>query len=347
MSSRNFRTRFLHNNLAAADGSVVTASSALSTFGVANAFNAFRFKRWIAAGCFIVTASNKTIYINDGTDKTVTLTEGSYTYTTLASHVQTKLNASSSSWTCSYATTGGNAFRFRIGRSAGTAILRYSQTTNAAWSMLGYTGTIDASVGTGTNADEVRCHTSETVTIDYGAAKQTRAFAMIGPAGELFCLPDTATLTLKASNSNTSTAPWGASYDLAWTITPEDDGAWKMLDDEAETDTTYRYWQIEYADQTNPLGPESFEICQIFLGDYITPLSRNLNNGIERELIDPSVFGESENGTLFFRRRTKYWSYAGMAFQYVNGDDRAELERLFSELGRRRRSSSCSTRWCR
>ena len=118
--------RFMNNNFLERS---FTFSSEQASFPGSNLVNTSRSGVWKPAGNFEVKSTNKNIYINDGADKTVTLTEGSYTYATLAAHIQTRLNAASSNWTCTYDNV--LTFKFTITRSSGTKVLRKSQTTNA------------------------------------------------------------------------------------------------------------------------------------------------------------------------------------------------------------------------
>lgn len=312
--------RFLQNNLAAADAAAITVSSAASGFGGDNSVDSRRWKKWRPAGAFKVTSANKKIYISDGSDKTITLTEATYaTGALLAAHVTTQLNASSSLWTCSYNTTTG---KFSIGRSSATRSLRLTQTTDAAWSMLGFTGVADFDPGTATAADVRRNHTSETWRVDLGSAVSVSAFLAIGPAGEDFILSDSATVTLKASNVNDFDTP-DATYTLAVT-------RWGIV--EFFDAVSYRYWQYELTDLTNTSGA-TLDHAQIYLGDYVEPTDRNINIGFQRELVDPSVRSESDGGSLYWRQKTKYWLYSAIDLEWLADDTREDLERIMGELG--------------
>ncbi len=319
------KARFLYQNQAASDAATIVASSAVSGFGASLAVNEQRWKKWRPQGAFRITSANKKIYINDGSDKTITLTEATYTSAaSLASHAQTQLNASSSNWTVSYSSTTG---KFTFGRSSGTALFRLATTTDAAWSTFGYTGSVNDDVGTGQAADVRRNHTSETWTVDMGAAVACSAFIAIGAAASEFLPSSSATLTLKASNSNSATTPWGASYDAVFTLTRTADGIAKFFDE-----VTYRYWQYEITDLTNTAGP-NLDHCQIYLGPVLEPELRNLSVGFERELTDPSVAVESEAGNLFWRLKTKYWRYSGLSMEWLSSTDRTSLETMIKELG--------------
>jgi len=323
--TRNAAVRFCQNNLAAAAAATLAVSSAKSGFPASYSVNSARFRHWVTSGCFRVTSSNKTLYINDGSNKTVTLTEGTYaTGALLAAHIQTQLNASSTNWTVTYSTT---TYKFTVGRSSGTAILRFTQTTNAAWSMLGYLGVADTSVGTGTAADAVRIHTSERWQVDLGSSQPCTAFFLIGPGGEELGISSSATVTLKADDlaANLDSSP-----SLSLTLTREDTGVFKFLDDQAAY--TYRHWRCEWTDIANPNGPE-VAIAQVYLGDYISPTTRTFNNGFTRRLVDPSKMVRSAGGVPFWQRKTKFWQFANVGVDWATGTDRTEMERLLDEMG--------------
>jgi hypothetical protein len=323
MTTRNHRVRFCDNNLAAGSAATVAASSALSTYPLSNLLTDQRFRTWKPAGNFTISSANNKLYINDGSDKTITLTSANYSGgAALASHIQTQLNASSSNWTCTYSTT---TYRFTLNRSSGTKTLKLATTANAVWSTIGYTGSIDASAGTA--ADEIRNHTSEYVDIDLGVASAITFFGLLGPLGEIFSLSSGATVRLYGNTTSTMTSPA-----LTVTLTPDVHGVYKFLDD--QTDTTYRYWRFEFIDKTNTAGPESFQFGHLYLGDYTTIERRNVANGFEKKMVDTSEAVSSQNGALYFQTGLKYMAFESVSIQYMDASDRRELEQVFYDLGR-------------
>ena len=314
------KIRFMANNFLE---STFTYSSQKTGFPASNATNTSRSKVWRPAGNFEITSSNNSIYINDGSNKTVTLTSGSYTYSSLATHVQTQLNASSSSWTCTYSTTTN---KFTIARSSGTRIMRFSQTTSAAWDTLGYTQTADTTGSPSSFiADEARIHTSEWLKCDMGVAQEATFAALIGPIDSVFTLSSAATVKVQASNLDSWAAP---PVDVT---VPVGSAAMKMLDD--DIGTAYRYWRIVIIDRLNPLGPEGLEIGYAYLGDHKTVTLSNIATGFSKSLVDASVPLQSESGALFFESRPRYLSISGAEIQLLNGTEYDELEQLFYDLG--------------
>lgn len=321
--TRNAAIRFCDNNFADSSATITGSSQYSATYAVSNAYNPIRAKVWRTGGNFTVTSSNGSVYINDGSDKTVSLTAGDYTYSTLATHVQTQLNASSSGWTVSYDYAGGT-YKFTISRSS-SGTLRFATTSNAAWDMLGYTQTAN-STGTSWVADEQRNHTHERYVIDLGMQMAPTFFAAIGPLSEAFTISDSATCRLLCNNINSWTSP-----DLAISLDRYDSGMFKFLDD--QTDTLYRYFAFDIVDRTNPLGPDGIKLGYIYLGDYTTVTTSNVAIGFDKQLVDPSDVAESESGALYFNRRTKYRTFSNMSIQNLGASERRELEAMFESIG--------------
>lgn len=314
-----YYVRFCQNNLAAA-ANTLTVSSAASNCPGSNSVSTQRYKKWQTTGAFTVTASNKVIYINDGANVTVNLTTATYTTgALLAAHIQTQLNASSTNWTCTY-----SSGYFTIGRSSGTATLRLTQTTNAAWSMLGYTGAADVSAGTGLLADARRNHTSETWVVDFNVAKTPTCFFAFGMPDADFGVSDVATVTLKGNSTSDFTSPG-----ITINLTASTAGIFYFFDG---LSTTYRFWQFEFSDKTNTAGP-AVDFSYIYLGDYVTFTTRNLSEGFTRKLVDPSILQESENGGAFWRRRSKYWLYESLSVEWLSDTERTNVEGVFTEVG--------------
>lgn len=318
----NHRARFMGNNIA--ETGTMTYSGEQALYPMTNVLNALRSRVGKFAGNFEVKSSNKKLYINDGSDKTVTLTEASYAGgAALASHVQTQLNAASSGWTVSYSTT---TYKFTIARGAG-GTLRFSQTTDAAWDTLGYTGTGDVSA-TSHVADEQRNHTSEWIKWDLGLAQEVTFFAAIGRIESAFGLSESATVRLRANSVDSWSTP-----PLDVTITPHDRGLMRFLDD--VEDTTYRYWLFEIVDRLNTRGPEGIEIGHVYLGDHITFAATSVQQGaFEKATIDPSEEVQTESGARFFLKRPKYDALSGMGVALVPESERRAVESLFRKVGR-------------
>lgn len=323
MTVRNHRIRLAANsyikNLAS---DRVTYSSQLSSFPYSNSQLDLRAKVYKFGGRFTISASNKEIYINDGSDKTVSLTVGEYTTPVLlASHIQTQLNASSSNWTCTYSTT---TFKFTIAHT-GSAVLRLSQTTNSIWSTIGFTTNIDLT-NTSFTADQIRVHTTESIIWDLGASSNITFFAIIGLINETFNISSSATCKLYANSLNSWTAP-----PLDVTLTRSDKGIFHFLDD--LTTSTYRWWKFELTDISNTLGP-NISLSHIYLGDYVTFLERDVAHGYNKTMIDPSTVTTAESGALYFDTKSKFASFSELRLDILKRADKDALESLFYRTGK-------------
>ena len=312
--------RFMNNNFLL---NSMTYSSQQTAFPATNATNTSRSKVWKPGGNFEITALNNKIYINDGSNKTITMTVANYTYATLATHIQTQLNASSSNWTCTYDNT--TTFKFTIARSSGTAVLRITQTTDAAWDTLGYTGALDLS-STPFVADQQRNHTSEWMTCDLGVPQLATFCGIISGIDEIFTISVTGTIKLQANNIDYWVSP---PVDI--TIPVGDISAMKMLDD--DNSSSYRFWRVKIVDRINPLGPEGLRLAFMYVGDHTTITTSNVALGFTKELTDRSNVLQSENGALFFEKRPRYLTLTNLGIQLLSGQEREDIEQLFYDIG--------------
>ena len=316
------KIRFMNNNFIER---TFTYSSQQTSFPATNATNTSRSRVWKPEGNFEVTTSNRNIYINDGTDKTVALTVGAYTYNTLASHIQTQLNAASSDWTCSY--DGTLTYKFTINRSSGAKVLRKSQTTNSSWDILGYTGTTNITSAPFV-ADEQRNHTSEWVKCDLGVPQAATFCGIISGIDEIFTLSATATVKCQGNNIDFWDSP-----PVNITIPVGNISAMKMLDD--DTASTYRFWRVQIIDRLNYLGPLGLKFGYIYTGDHTTMTLSNFATGFSKELTDPSPIIQSESGALFFEKRPRYLTIRNCSIQLLPGSEREVIEQLFYDVGTR------------
>ena len=315
------RFRIADNNFAELITSSITYSSAASSFPGANVVNKFRSKVWMPNGYFNITASNRNIFMNDGSDKTAQIAIAEYTSpSTLATAMAAALNVVGSNWSVSYSST---TYKFTISNT-GSVTLRLSATTNAAWDDVGFTGSADR-VGLTFLADVQRNHTEEFAVFDLTYQVPITFFACIGPLDEDFSISSDATIKIQANNMDIWTAP-----PLDQTLTRTDDGLMFFFDD--VDDSAYRYWRFYIQDRENPLGNDGLSFGHIFLGDYVN-FGRNISMGFNMKNVDPSTRNESESGAIFFDTKTKFHQYNGMSVQYMSKADRDSMRAVFNKLG--------------
>lgn len=317
LSGKNIR--FCNNNYA--DGATVTTSSEQTSLEASNAAKEERWKIWSPSGHFEITSSNNSIYINDGSDKTVTITTGDYTTPeSLASEMATQLNASSSGWIVSY---GGD--KFTIQRTS-SATVRFSQTTNALWDTIGFTGSTDLT-DTGWQADEQRNHTEEYITFDMGTSLLPTFFAAIGPIDEVFSLSSTGTIKLQANSVDSWSSP-----PIDITLTVNDTGIMRFLDDDVSVG--YRFWRLYFQDKYNTVGATGFKLAHIYIGDHLTLTSSNVARGFQRTWQDLSSIVVSKSGTKFFDIQPKRAVWTGLRCQFITNVDMPDLEQFAFDYAR-------------
>lgn len=324
MTTRNHRVRFSENNYAALTAAQIQVSSELASFPIENLINPFRSRAFKFAGRFTITSTTNKLYINDGGDKTVTLTAGEYTTPdALATELQTQLNSASSNWTVTY-DTGGGTYRFVISNT-GSVTLRLSVSTDAVWTTIGFT-TITNQIGTSFTANEQRNHyPNETITFDMGFNADMGFFGLIGALDEVFTISTSATVRLLGSNLDEWTAP---PFDQ--TLSIQDTGILQFLDD---IESAYRFWRLEVTDLYNPNGNQGISLGFLYLGDYVTLTNRNISLGFSKGQIDPSEIQESESGVLHFDVKTKYEIFEGLRIGLLDRADKDALEKMYNKLG--------------
>lgn len=314
----NNRIRFMDNNFASL-ARLTDYGSAKSGYPVANIFDVNRSKKWVSDHCFVIDSTNNKIYINDGSDKIVTLTSGKYSGTSLAVHIATQLNAASSSWSVAYSLT---TYIFTISRGA-SATLRLSQTTSSTWNTLGYLLITDQ-VGTSFPAQAPRIHSEEYFIFDMGFARPIDFVALISPIDGEFGISTGATITVQGSNLNNFITPA-----ITFTVPVYETGAFKFIDDQF---STYRYWKVKIYDPGNTTGEISFS--HIYLGDYETITQSNVAVGFEMVENDLTVASSAESGKLYFDEGIKYTGFNTLGLGGINLADKDKLIKMWQKLGR-------------
>lgn len=311
--------RFMNANLLAASIPSRTFSSEVTSFEFANALTSDRTDFWKFDSYFLIDATNNKLYINDGSNKTITLTVGSYTGTTLAAHIQTQLNASSTNWTVSYT----SSWAFRIQRTS-SATLRLSEDTEAIWETIGFISGADTA-GTDLNANEQRNHWPyQWIKCDFGFRANIGFFAIIGALPDQSPISTFGRVTIEASNIDDFDSP-----DLSIEAETTDEGIFGFIDG---IDNKYRFWRIKIFDPYNLEGP-SPSIGQIYLGEYETINARDISSGFDKTIVDRTESTEAESGKLYFDVKDKYNEINNVNFNLLLRDGKEQLIKLFSQVG--------------
>lgn len=309
--------RFMNNNLITTTNS--TVSSENSTYPFENALDTDRNKLFRFQGNFTIDSSNNKLYFDDGSAQTVTITAGSYTASSLASAIQSGMNAVSSNFTVSYA---GN--KFTIARTS-TFQLTVSTQTNAIWDDIGFAGTDKTGAQTYT-ADEVRIHTEETVLIDLGVITEVQAILAVDVLNEIFTISSSSTVTIEANNVNVWTSP-----PLQESVTRTERGLFKHFSN--DTNTYYRYWRLVIRDRLNDLGGDSIGFGYLYIGGADQLASTNIQRGFSRTRVDPSIITQSERGQKFSDLRTKYERFTNISVTNMDETDKDVIDENFEDFG--------------
>jgi hypothetical protein len=277
-------------------------------------------------GLFLIETENRGFYYEyNGSSTGIILDTGSYTGTTLAAMIQTKLHVIDVDWDCTYS---NNTFNIHLNNVAGvtSCSLRLSNQSNAVWQTLGFTGTVDidlyADVDHSVNADEQRIHTYEYLIFDIGYSAPVDFFALIGESGEEITLSENAVVKLQGNSINSFTSP---PFDK--TITRTIDGYYRFNDDVA---SSYRYWRIYIEDKTNTL--DAIKVSKVYLGDY-TEISRNVSHGFTTSIEDLSTVVKSESGIIYADIKKQYSKISGINLNYITVTDKELLESFFLAVG--------------
>jgi hypothetical protein len=308
----------MSRNILFCDRNDLTASSDFSSeessFPFTNALTNNRSQYWLPQGNFTLTTSNNLLYINDGSDKTVTMTVGNYaTGTLLATQIQTQLNASSSGWTVTYNTS---TYLFTLTCSS-VATLRWSVTTNSIAETIGFVVTIDAFDPV--TSDEARRHSHEFIDLDLVSRRAVDFAGLLGISGESFSLSSDATIKLQGSNINDFVNP---DYEVEGVV--DGTGGFVIADG-----STYRYWRLHIEDKRNT---NTFKWAFVYMG-RATETTRNISNGFQATKIDPTEKVEVEDGSFYFYQRKSYHTFGNISMRHLTKEDRQALQDTFNIVG--------------
>ena len=310
--------QFMYNNQFDSAYNSLTIDSEKSGFPFTNAIDTDLFKEWKIESHFKIDATNNKLYVDA---LTATLTIANYTGATLATEVQTQLNAVSSGYTVAYSTT---THRFTITNSGSVSLILSNQTT-AAWFTLGYSSITDQT-GTSFPADEQRNHyPSVQVTIDVGYNANIGFLGIFSKLGTPFSISENATVTIEGDNLN-----FLGTIALTKTATITQNGAFSVIND---VESEYRYWRITIEDIYNINGPE-INMGYLYLGYASQANERNISVGFNHGLVDRSVTSVAENGTLYFDSKTKTNQFGNITIPLAKETTRDVIEDLFQTVGK-------------
>lgn len=300
----------------------IAASSNHPSFNVENITHRWFTKPWrscdpdglpdgFPGGFFRIPADQNKIYVDllgGGGTETVTLTAGDYDAASLSTEIETQLDLIGV-FTVAYSFVDGG--KFQIERSVNFD-LKCSETTDAAWTILGYDEGVDKTGDDHYISDNIVIHSEEEIRIDFGA--------------EI----DFDTIIIKGHNLQ-STATIEARYYLDEYITMNDSEVidWRVDQMVLLTSQSYRYVIIHIVDRDNPdmfVSVGNLCIAERFEPHYQFDVEREISGN------DGSVLHESSDGQESSLQRSRYkeWAYN---FQAIHPDDRSTFEVIFQEVG--------------
>lgn len=253
---------------------------------------------------------------------------------TVAFYVSNAISAAASSFDvfCGYDPL---ACQFYFTSTNPTFTARFSQTTDAAWTILGFTETVDV-MGTEIRAARVRkSYPSEYLDIDFGYSADVRFVAILGDASKAVGISENMPVRLHANSIPNFDTPA-----LTINLSPEnydERGIFKFLDDLSES-TAYRYWRVEFFN--SEIGGD-LKVHYLYLGDYQTITMRNVSTGFNWVVLDPSEVGETVSGQLYYNDLAPIRELDNLQIGLVNKNTADELRRIF-ELKRTVEPFFCS-----
>ena len=234
-------------------------------------------------GLFSINSSvNNKLYFNEGGGTlTATLTGGNYDADTLATEIETQLEAAGAdSYTVEYLESGSDANKFKITNDTDTFELECTNMTDAVWDTIGFDTSSDTGTDSDHTADEIRIHYVEFLYIDFGSA-QTIYSAII--KGHNFS--DTATVKVQFSDDNWSTQADYYEYTIQDDILVSNWSGYK----------NYRYVRFWMEDPDN--SDTYIKVGRIYLGGQFQP-ARGFRDPVETVPTDDSFVGVSDGGQV-------------------------------------------------
>lgn len=317
---KNFRVCKTSNNNW--DSYAPVPSSYHLSFPGSNTQNRWKTKGWRSNygvssgwGRFIIDATNNKIYIDEGGGTlTGTLTSGTYNADTLATEIETQLEAAGAhSYTVNYNDTDN---KFEISDDTGTVILKLATTTNAVWDCIGFDTGVDTSTLAEHIADNIRIHTSEEIKIDAGSGNTIDFMAVW-----IFHhnISSTGTVKIEGSTDDFATIPF------SFTMTSGVDLFCYIFDALKQ----YRYVRYYIVDVDNSDG--YIELGRCWVSEWFEP-DKPFSPKNSKDPRDPSLVNEAEGGQVSAIRREKY-SKRSYAFDIVTAADQETFEEIFRECG--------------
>ena len=250
--------------------------------------------------------------------RTALLTPGAYNADTLASHIETQMEAVTTDlFTVEYIESGAGTNKFRITNDTGIFELLWNSGANKARSIAGTIGYDDSADGTGESvylADYIRIHALEYIRKDLDSAHNIYG------------------AIIRGHNFQAGAAVYVQFSDDNWTTVAEQQ-IFTIQDDilvcEWDTPKNYRYVGIMIYDTSNPDGYVAIGVP--YIGGQFQPETNFMGDGsIDRQ--DPSNVLPSENGRESSIQHD-HFDLLSYAFHVKGLTEKGYFDALFDAMG--------------
>lgn len=284
-------------------------SSQNVAYPTTNLQDPFRGKVWRSNGAFQISNNNNQLLLNDGTDKVLTLTGGTYSSpASFAAQLQTDLNSISSNFTVSYSTT---SLKFTISRTT-NFILKWSDPITTCTQTLGF-NTVDDSGAMSYEAHELRiCWPSEWLIFDLGIVDNPKAILIIDAQDEDIKIQSNANVTLQGAISNSWNTPETISIDYHHKLMGK-------IDINGLFTGGKRYIRLHIPDYNNPYG--FIQLGKVYLGDVYEIEATDIQRDFPETFEDLSTIERAISGEIYADERAEYSVFGQVELSLCNKND--------------------------
>lgn len=269
--------RLISFNYSQQPETVVTASSSNLNFPFSNIKHEHRSKEWRSSGHFIIDSTNKTLIFDEGGgDLTATLTEGSYSVSSLGSEIKSKMESvgvqtysvSYSEALCLWTISAPLSFTLK---STGTLL-----------PVLGF-NPVEVS-GVTITAPKPAIHTQEHLLFDLKTTEEINSVVLLWGKDQ-YNLSSSAEIRIQANATSNFSSP---AVDQVLTFNNE----FEIASHYFSTSQSFRYWRVVIKDPMNPRGYVNLGVVILGKSDQLD----DPENGFSFTQVDNSTITRTDFG---------------------------------------------------
>lgn len=321
--------RLIGYNYSQKSETLVTSSSASVNFPVSNIKKEHRAKEWRSNinGNFEITSSNNKINFKEsamGSEKTATISDGTYTGLTLAAEIKSAMqSAGSETYTVSFSQTTGlwtilsSGSYFSLLNSTGT-----NQSTSLLKLCLGFPNTDKTGALTYT-ASNIAIHTSEAVTMDLITTESIDSVVLLWAKEDGIKLSNNAVIKIQANATNTWTSP---AVDQTLIINND----YEIASYYFTSDQNYRFWRVVVTDPSNVNLYVNLGV--VVLGK--AEICDNPDNGFVYTIADQSKITSTDFGHEYVDEYPEL-SQLELNFNVLDYDSAKAFDSIYRQVGSR------------